>query len=144
MSSTNLRISLNSSNPLRINMSQGASERIRLVNSAASSFSGKITIDTTAGWNQKIMYVPLKGEIVIYSDRNLVGETYYPGIKIGDGNAYVVDLPFFEDDVTDAIMEVLNNHINDTSIHVTPEEKTFWNEKLNYETEGENLIFTRN
>lgn len=47
--------------------------------------------DTTANWNNTPNFIPLKGEIIIYTD-------YYhgdrPGIKIGDGVTRVQDLKF--------------------------------------------------
>ena len=89
-------------------------------------------------------YVPKYGEIVIYSDRTVVSDVVYPGIKIGDNNSYVVDLPFFGDDDTNRIITLLEAHVNNASVHVTPAEKSFWNSKLNCELETENLVFTRN
>ena len=53
----------------------------------------KATVDTTDGWMQRRKYVPFRGEIIVYSDRNVIDGMDYPGIKIGDGMAYVVDLP---------------------------------------------------
>ena len=49
------------------------------------------------------------------------------GIKIGDGRAYVQDLPFIDG----ALRQELLGHINDPDIHVTIQEKLFWNNKLN-------------
>lgn len=144
MTVENFRITLNGDNPFKLNLAGEAIEQIRMVNPSSSAFSGKISIDTTAGWNEKMSYVPIKGEIVIYSDRRIVGGINFPGIKIGDGMAYVVDLPFFGEDETNIIINLLNNHINNTQVHVTSEEKSFWNNKLNYQIDGENLIFTRN
>lgn len=43
-------------------------------------------IDTSANWAKATTFVPLKGEIVIYSDLNQ--------IKIGDGINKINDLPF--------------------------------------------------
>lgn len=83
--------------------------------------------------------------IIVYTDK---GQTTkdgqiinIPKIKIGDGNAYCVDLPFIDDD----IFNIINNHINNSTIHVTQAEKDFWNNKINSsdEVEEENLIFTR-
>ena len=45
-------------------------------------------IDTTANWNNTINFIPLKGELIIYSDTNQ--------LKIGDGVTKVQDLPFFD------------------------------------------------
>lgn len=43
-------------------------------------------IDTSANWAKATTFVPLKGEIFIYSDLNQ--------IKIGDGINKINDLPF--------------------------------------------------
>lgn len=43
-------------------------------------------IDTSVNWAKATTFVPLKGEIVIYSDLNQ--------IKIGDGINKINDLPF--------------------------------------------------
>ena len=45
-----------------------------------------------------------------------------PGIKIGTGNAFVLDLPFI--DIKYA------RHIADNVIHITQEEREFWNNKV--------------
>ena len=144
MSGTNLRVALNGGNSFRVNLASNAAEQIRIISPSSFAFSGRITIDTTDGWNARRTYVPIKGEIVIFSDRRVVDNVNCPGIKIGDGMAYVVDLPFFGDDETNSIMSIINDHINNTAIHVSIEDRDFWNAKLNYETDGENLIFTRN
>ena len=144
MNGTNLHIALNNSSGLRLNLVGGAAEHIRMVSPASTSFSGKISINTTQEWLLKPTYVPVKGEIVIFSDRNIINGICYPGIKIGDGNAYVVDLPFFGDNDTDYIVGLINNHIDDVLSHVSAEDRSFWDAKLNYEVNGENLTFTRN
>ena len=55
--------------------------------------------DTTANWNLKRDFIPLSGEVCIYTDykRKVNSDetvTLIPGIKIGDGKAYLIDLPF--------------------------------------------------
>ena len=94
--------------------------------------------DTTANWNAVgTTFIPLEGEIIVYLDYQTDGNgVTYPGIKIGDGNAYLVDLPF----TTGKIENILNTHIADTDIHVTVAEKTFWNNKLNTHVDNENLV----
>ena len=116
------------------------------IKNAISALDRKTSIDTTAEWSQKITYIPIKGEIVIYSDRNIIGGINYPGIKIGDGNSYVVDLPFLGDDAANEIIGIINGHINNTVVHISSEDRSFWNEKLNYEIDNDNetLKFTRN
>lgn len=108
--------------------------------------------DTTANWNAARGFIPLQGEIIIYLDgRSKVenGETiYYPTIKIGDGKAYVQDLPFVEEDTRNMVID----HINDHIAHVTQSNRTFWDNKVNIddlyemvngELDGETLVFTR-
>jgi hypothetical protein len=45
-------------------------------------------IDTAGNWALATNFVPLKGEIIIYSDLNLM--------KVGDGSTTVNDLPFVD------------------------------------------------
>lgn len=112
----------------------------------------KFKRDTTQNWNDARGMIPLQGEIIIYTDyksivKEIDGEertVLIPGIKIGDGAAYVQDLPFIDEDLRDRIME----HINNPNLHVTLADKLFWNNKLNVndlsEVEEGALIFNRN
>lgn len=144
MSGTNLHISLNNGNMMRVNLTESTVERIRMVSPASGGFSGKISIGTMAEWAEKPTYIPVKGEIVIYSDRYTIDGIVYPSIKIGDGNAYAVDLPFMTDAETNRIVGLLNDHVENMLIHVSAQDRAFWNNKLNYEIDEENLTFTRN
>lgn len=104
--------------------------------------------DTTANWNAARGFVPMAGEIIIYTDYNSyqkevngrIKTILIPGIKIGDGGAYVQDLPFVDEDLRDTLMD----HINNMDFHVTLGEKTFWNNKINvddaYEAVHDELI----
>ena len=49
-----------------------------------------------------------------------------PNFKVGDGLAYVPDLPFVGDD----LRETLSMHLLDTAAHITPAERAFWNAKV--------------
>lgn len=112
----------------------------------------KLKRDTTANWNSARGFIPLEGELIVYNDyattKKIVDGVEkviaVPAIKIGDGRAYVQDLPFVNDDLRDQIL----NHINNPEIHVTMAEKLFWNNKLNVndnsEVVNEALIFNRN
>lgn len=91
---------------------------------------------TTQEWNAAIDYIPPANTILLYSDTN--------NIKISDGLAYAVDLPFITDEVKNDILTALNTHATDEEIHITAAERTFWNNKLNYGLEGELLILNRN
>lgn len=117
--------------------------------------------DTTANWNNAAGFIPMLGEIIIYTDyqtKTYTVEEYgeqvtktvnIPGIKIGTGNAYVQDLAFVDEDLRDTLMA----HINNTELHTTLAEKLFWNNKINIddsydiqheELEDETLILNRN
>ena len=104
--------------------------------------------DTTANWNAARGFIPLQGEVIIYTDYDSyekevdgrVKTILVPNIKIGDGMAYVQDLPFVSQELRDTLME----HITNMDIHVTLGEKSFWNNKINvddaYEQVHEELV----
>jgi hypothetical protein len=105
----------------------------------------KLKRDTTSNWNAAIGFIPLQGEVIIYTDYQTkswtveeYGETVtktvnIPGIKIGDGLAYVQDLPFVDEELREKLM----NHINNMDIHVTLADKEFWNNKVNIDDSDE-------
>ena len=95
-----------------------------------------VSENTESGWSGTPMYVPKNGEICLYTDTGK--------IKIGDGSVCLVDLPFIGEAAVDEVKELLRKHIEDQNIHVTQEEKNFWNAKLNYDVDGEILMFNRN
>ena len=117
--------------------------------------------DTTENWDNARGFIPKSGEVIIYEDYETktytveeYGETVtktvqIPNIKIGTGNAYVQDLAFVDQKTRDILME----HINNYDVHVTLQEKLFWNNKINVddaqeqisgELEDETLILNRN
>ena len=99
-----------------------------------------VSENTVAGWEEQRMYVPRRGEIVIYTNYGEAEDgSPVPMIKVGDGNAYVTDLPFADG----GIREELLSHIQDADRHITDAERAFWNRKLNYEVDGEELLFNR-
>ena len=53
----------------------------------------KHKIDTSANWAKAVNFIPLKGEIIIYSDTNQM--------KVGDGVTKVNDLPFYIIEIID-------------------------------------------
>ena len=97
-----------------------------------------INIDcrSAAEWAAAAGYIPPAHSILIYTDNY--------NIKIGDGMAYAVDLPFVTDSVRTAIIAALQEHAANGDVHTSLAEKEFWNNKLNYELEGELLILNRN
>lgn len=97
--------------------------RINQINNLLEDMA-KISIKTTDEW-RAIPQVSKKGDIYIFSDRNskIVNDEVIniPGIKIGDGNAYIMDLPSFivsiyQDTEWHMINEILPSEylINDT------------------------------
>lgn len=106
-----------------------------------------IVAATSAQWATNTSYIAPKDTIIIYTD----GGSYtnnnttitVPKIKISDGLAYVVDLPFVGDDVAAVIRSELSAHVNDAVKHITSTERTFWNNKLNCDISGEILVLNR-
>ena len=103
-----------------------------------------IMIKTTAQWSTQSAYIAPAGAICIYTDANTYTDgddnvIVVPGIKISNGTNALMDLPFISDD----IRAVLDEHINNTIIHITSAERTFWNNKLNCDITNENLVLNR-
>ena len=114
----------------------------------------KFSRDTTANWNRFPNIVPEAGEAIVYSDYSSYQDdhnntVYVPGIKIGDGLAYLADLPFvggpgYDGPSFESIVARLGLHENNASMHVSSEDRAKWDNKLNCEVSGETLILTRN
>ena len=71
-------------------------------------FSGRIQhkTGTSADWLKAVNFVPLDGELIIYSDLNKV--------KIGDGSTNVNDLEFIMEEET---IEIFNNLLKETALN---------------------------
>ena len=103
--------------------------------------------DTTEHWNQASGFIPLPGEVIVYTDyetKTYTVEEYgqmvtktvdIPNIKIGTGNAYVQDLPFVNEKTRDLLIE----HIHNQDVHTTLQEKLFWNNKINVDDAEEQI-----
>lgn len=91
----------------------------------------KLKRDTTAHWNAATGFIPLAGEVIIYTDYRSENGTDVPGMKVGDGQTYVQDLPF--------------------QSGVTHNDILFWDDKINIDDSGETnaglpnntLVFSR-
>ena len=85
-----------------------------------------VAVKTSAEWALLTTLQSKQGEIYVYSDgaEDTEGNPI-PMIKIGDGNAYVVDLPF----------------ATATDIRITDEDIQNWNDKVSVRADGETLIF---
>ena len=94
----------------------------------------------------KIYYLSIKdGNIQQYfsnTSNNIPNEPNFNRVDLNtDTGEFII-----KDSWLDAQMKKAINHMNDTNIHITPEERVFWNNKLNCEDEvsGEELILNRN
>ena len=88
----------------------------------------RVYSNTKAVWDAQRELVGEKDVIYVYTDGSSYTDgnnqtVYLPAIKIGDGQAFLIDSPFVVDGR-------LIDHISNTSIHVTPAEKEFWNNKV--------------
>ena len=97
-----------------------------------------VFFDTVEGWASKPSLIAKENAIYVYTDYQHDSEgNNVPGFKVGDGLGYLVDAPF-----VDAVMQ---EHIMNNVIHVTAEEKEFWNNKVRVYIDSENLenlVFT--
>lgn len=108
------------------------------------SSSASFEIHTFQEWIEAGRNISQAGVLYVYSDGyELEDGTTIPRIKIGDGLAYISDLPFFDE----KLRLDLAQHINDLDVHVTYEEKMAWWNKLNVDDNEEivdgALIFNR-
>ena len=86
-----------------------------------------VACKTTAEWAELTTLQSVEGEIYIYSDGGGTDSQGHgiPKMKVGDGNAYVVDLPF--SDSTDS--------------RITNDMIAAWNDKVSVRVAGDQLIF---
>ena len=84
---------------------------------------------TKAGWDSQPSLIAEEGAIYIYKDYSTISDgnatKEVPALKIGDGTSYLIDMPIVNGDIADILLE----HIGNTVIHVTSDDKTFWNNK---------------
>ena len=91
-----------------------------------------VSENTTEGWAEMALYVPKAGEVCYYTD---TGQ-----IKIGDGAVPIVDLPYVNQQDLEHLTSLLQEHVTNTVIHVTADDKQRWNNPAEYDEHDENLI----
>ena len=90
--------------------------------------------NTFAYWSANSDFIPLKGEIIVYSNRRTTTDENgqvinIPDVKIGDGVSKLRDLPFMVGDLPEIeaklqqFADELFGHINDEAKHITDAER---------------------
>lgn len=99
---------------------------VELIGNKSSEDLHIVSCHTTAEWAALTHIVSRQGEIYIYSDATEDAQgNPVPMVKIGDGNAYVVDLPF-----SSAV-----------DMRITAADIENWNNKVAVRIDGDRLIF---
>lgn len=87
--------------------------------------------DTKANWDRQMFLIAERGHLYIYKDADVTyingHRVVYPGIKIGDGSSYLIDMPY---SVVGSDHETLTSHIQNTAIHVGSGDRINWNDKV--------------
>ena len=82
----------------------------------------EIYSDTTANWNARYDLIAKKDCLYVYTDYTMDGDTPIASIKVGDGNAYLIDLPFiYSGNVTQEQIDFWNNKVTVDEDYVTNE-----------------------
>ena len=93
----------------------GTAAVIRHITGSVRAGGGKkeVISNTTEGWNSQPQLISAKDVIYVYTDFATVEGQDVPNVKIGDGNAYLIDLPFLVSDsgITPADIESWNNKV---------------------------------
>lgn len=101
----------------------------------------KIHVDTTEHWNAQKDLIGEKNHLYVYSDYVQDGTKKLAGVKAGDGKAYLIDTPFIVGNT-----KPLEDHVKDETVHITEDERLFWNNKVTCFLSADNseqLVFTK-
>lgn len=99
----------------------------------------KILFAPKADWDMDSTKIAEANTIYVYTDYTGYDGKSLAGFKVGDGVSYLIDMPFVD--------QVYNDHINDSTIHITQAEREFWNNKVRCylnDSDNEEIIFTTN
>ena len=98
------------------------------------TLKANIVYGTTAYWDGLEDFVAKENTIYVYTDGYTKDAKNIARFKVGDGHTLLIDAPY-----TDM---VFYDHVNDPIIHITQEEREFWNNKVSCNVNGENIVFT--
>lgn len=90
-------------------------QELEILQQAVIASGAKIYYGTCDYWASQPTLISERGSFYVYSDYYYDDNQPIPGVKIGDGSAYVVSLPF-----TDKRMV---EHITDSSIHLSEQDR---------------------
>ena len=96
--------------------------------------------DTTENWNAQVSLLSQQGTCYVYVDGDQDDQgNYIPRLKLGDGRAYLIDMPYLDGKYYE--------HVRDNVIHVSQADRDRWDNKVRVyvgDLDNENLIFTTN
>jgi hypothetical protein len=121
---TKFSVKLKDPDTLNVKLSDVSTFKVKMNGDVVKVESDNIHVDTTANWNSQIDLVAKKNNIYIYSDY-VTGDTDLPGMKVGDGTTYLIDLPFLAGN-----NDILTQHMRNNVIHVSQADRDFWNNKV--------------
>ena len=121
---TKFSVKLKDPDTLNVKLSDVSTFKVKMNGDVVKVESNNIHVDTTASWNSQIDLVAKKNNIYIYSDY-VTGDTDLPGMKVGDGTTYLIDLPFLAGN-----NDILTQHMLNNVIHVSQADRDFWNNKV--------------
>lgn len=91
--------------------------------SSVSEVELPYTCMTTQEWSQQPPEVSEPGALYIWTDYKKDSQNRnIPGLKIGDGNAYIADLPFID--------EIYAEHIADETAHISQADRDIWDNNV--------------
>ena len=100
-----------------------------------------IHVGMTGEWNAQKGLIGKKDHIYVYTDYETLDGVDIPALKIGDGKAYLIDIPFADGNAT-----ALLDHVKNKIVHLTAEERAFWNNKVTCflsQENAETVVFSK-
>ena len=97
-----------------------------------------LRVGTKEFWDERPHLISIKDCVYFYTDYAIIDDNHIARMKIGDGETLLKDLPFID--------ELYYGHVNNSSIHVSAEDRAFWDNKVSAEVLGgtETLILSIN
>jgi hypothetical protein len=122
--------------PISVNPVQNKviTQTIQSIEDELGLIKSRVMYGTTAYWDEQTELIAKENAIYVYTDGFPRAVHNIVRFKVGDGQSRLIDLPY-----TDM---VYYDHISDPIVHVTPEERDFWNNKVSCRIEGETINFS--